>query len=247
MCYNIRYMTEKLEKYAKRYGNKDDWESIQQKLEFPAFQKSGFSHPQVPIITGKDDDRVQLFTWGFIPSWTKDLKTASVFQKKTLNTRGETMKDNKLTRSSVSSRRCLIIIDGFFEHHTHGKEKIPFHIYHSDYEPMTIAGLWNSWSHDDQQFDTFSLITCNANPMMARIHNQPAASETHRMPLIIDEPDHQQWLHGSTDEIEELIKPYDQDKLRAHTVPKLSGKKSPGNRAEAVVEFEYEGFEMEVI
>lgn len=156
---------------------------------------------------------------------------------KSLNTRAETMSENKIVKSSVDGRRCLVFIDGFFEHHTIDKKtKIPCHIYRKDGETIALAGLWRN--------DTVSILTCGANELMAKIHNQPAASEDHRMPLIIDKENDEEWLHGSPDVLRDLIKPYPTELLAAHTCHRLSGKNSPGNVPEIIEEVQYEGFQL---
>lgn len=229
-------MTEKAEKYAKRYGTKEDWEDIQKRL--PAtWHTSGFSHNQLPVVTGSDDDKIQTFTWGYVPAWARDEKTKASVINRSLNTRAETMSENKIVKTAVDGRRCLVFIDGFFEHHTIDKKtKIPFHIYRKDQDPIAVAGLWRK--------DTVSILTCSANELMAKIHNQPAGSEDHRMPLIIDKENDEEWLHGSPDDIESLVKPYPSDLLTAHTCHRLSGKSYPGNVPEVIEEVEYDGFNL---
>ena len=40
------------------------------------YSVSGFSKPQLPVITNKDTNIIQLFNWDLIPHWVKDVKTA---------------------------------------------------------------------------------------------------------------------------------------------------------------------------
>ena len=98
MCYDIRFLTMKKIKYAQRFGESEkDIEELEKQLNKigvktgPHFHISGFSHPDVPIITGDDRKVIQLLNWGLIPPWTKDVQSAVEISNKTLNSRSETM------------------------------------------------------------------------------------------------------------------------------------------------------------
>ncbi len=48
-------------------------------------------------------------------------------------------------RDSAKHRRCLVVIDGFYEHHHANGKTYPHFIQHKEKEPLTIAGLWSEW------------------------------------------------------------------------------------------------------
>jgi len=59
-----------------------------------------------------------------------------------------------------------------------------------------------------------SIVTTEANPLMAKIHNNPKGSETHRMPFIITRELEKEWLTPINDpldlqKLKELVKSYD--------------------------------------
>jgi putative SOS response-associated peptidase YedK len=115
-----------------------------------------------------------------------------------------------------------------------------------DDSPMTFAGLWDEWKDEASGIvrRTYTVVTTRANPMMARIHNNPKLEEGPRMPLILPKELEQDWLkpiHEKADHdlIETLIQPYDEEELEAFTVRRLRGKEGVGNKPEAVQSFRY--------
>lgn len=58
-----------------------------------------------------------------------------------------------------------------------------------------------------------TIITTPANPLMAEIHNAKA-----RMPAILRREDHEAWLSDTQDEALACLKPYREERMRAHAV-----------------------------
>ena len=69
---------------------------------------NGFQHPQTPVITNLSPQRLQNFSWGIIPHWSRDHK----IRKYTLNAKLETINEKPSFRTA---KRCLVLADGFFE------------------------------------------------------------------------------------------------------------------------------------
>ncbi len=143
-------------------------------------QYNGFQYPQIPVVASSNPDRVQLMTWGLIPSWSKDVE----IRKFTLNARAETL-SQKPSFKSVLNNRCLIYADGFYEWQwldPHGQKKQKYLITLENEQPFCFAGLWSSWNEPvtGKPLHTFTLITQPANELMSRIHNSK-----HRMPWIL--------------------------------------------------------------
>jgi len=65
-------------------------------------------------------------------------------------------------------KRCIIPVIGFYEWQHVGNEKIPWYIYHSENEILSIAGIYNDWIEDNtgEVLSTFSIVTTEANDMM---------------------------------------------------------------------------------
>lgn len=110
---------------------------------------------------------------------------------------------------------------------------------------MAIAGLWDEWvdKQTGEVFQTCSIVTTEANPLMTRIHNNPKA-EGPRMPVIFTKQTQDEWLIECRNDqdkqrLQSLIKPLDQALLKAHTVGPLLGKNAMANTQEAEQEVVY--------
>lgn len=250
MCYDKSYLTKKLEKYAKRYGDSEEeikflHEQLANLNVGPVYHVSGFDHPQVPVMID-GTKTIHLFSWGLIPFWVKSPKEAVEISHRTINARSETMFEKPAFREPARHRRCLVLVDGFFEHHHKNSKTFPYHIHFKDNSPMTMAGLWDEWKDEASGIvrRTYTVVTTRANPLMKRIHNNPKLEEGPRMPLILPKELEQDWLKPINEKadqelIETLVQPYDETALEAFAVKRLRGKEAIGNKAEAIEPFRY--------
>jgi putative SOS response-associated peptidase YedK len=187
-----------------------------------------------------------LFKWGLIPAWTKDRAQAEKLWHQTLNARGETIFEKPAFRSSARRKRCILYLDGFYEHHHAAGRTYPHFIRMKSGEPFAVAGLWEEWTDraSGEILRTFAIVTSKGNELMARIHNNPKLENGPRMPLILPEELVDEWLAPINDEldekrIKELIRPYPAEAMEAHTVRRLRGKEATGNVPVACEEFIY--------
>lgn len=240
MCYDKAYLAKKQEKYANRYAvHASEVEYLKDQLNKinlgPVYHASGFDHPQVPVIISAEK-KIELYSWGLIPRWIKSPAEAVKISNSTINARVETMFEKPAFREPARNQRCLVLVDGFFEHHHKGGKTFPYHIKLKNDEPMTLAGLWDEWVDRESGLvrRTYTVVTTRANPLMARIHNNPKASEGPRMPVILPKHLELAWLKpGSTQAdqelIQELAQPYAETALETFTVRRLRGKEAVGN------------------
>ena len=63
-------------------------------------------------------------------------------------------------------------------------------------QPFVFAGIWNEWVNKEsgEIHISFSILTQDANPFMANIHNTKK-----RQPIILTEGAEQDWLNASVD------------------------------------------------
>ncbi|NJN42932.1 MAG: SOS response-associated peptidase [Flammeovirgaceae bacterium] len=243
MCYDISYLTKRQIDYAKRYGRKEDVDDIQQRHP-PVYHTSGFDHPDIPVITQEDPDRIQMMEWGLIPWWIKTNQEAIKISNSTLNARAETLSTKPAFRDSLVNKRCLVLVDGFFEHHHHKHKTYPYFIFLKNGEPFSIAGLYSEWTSPDRIVKrTVSLITTKGNSMLSRIHNNPKMDGP-RMPAIVIKEQESDWLDKSLStkdsrQFQEMLVPYDSDEMESYTVGKLRGKNAPGNSLNALQKQHY--------
>jgi putative SOS response-associated peptidase YedK len=137
----------------------------------------------VPVIIAHNPRRIVLMRWGLIPHWAKDAKTAY----KTINARVETLTQRPAFRGLLSHNRALIPACGYYEWKADGREKTPYYI-HPQGEPyVAFAGLYDVWTNPTgEELYTFTIITTDADPFMARLHN--------RMPVVLDRELENDWL-----------------------------------------------------
>ena len=249
MCYDIRASLETQLKRALRRGDARAAEEIREQLlpwtDLPLFHASGFSHPRLLVYPDSEPDFPLVATWGLVPHWVKDTAQRNKLWNQTLNARGETVFEKPSFRSAARHHRCLVYVDGFYEHHHHGGKTYPYYIARKDGQPLILAGLYSDWRDPETggNLTTFTLLTTEGNPMMARIHNNPKLDGP-RMPVILPDALADQWLKPLEDdrdipELEALLQSYPESGLQAHTVVRLRGRDYPGNVPEVTDPVEY--------
>ena len=209
-------------------------------LQYAEYQPYYFvqasSNPNVPIISDREPSRIQPMEWCLIPHWAKTPEKAESIRKHTYNARDDTIFEKPSFRDAIMKNRCLVIADGYFEwhHHANGR-KYPYYIQLENGEPFAMAGIWSEWKYGDMAKRTFAIVTTEANPMMARIHNSAK-----RMPVILPKAVERRWLEPTLpkNEIIRLMKPLDEKLMKAHTVPKMA-QGADRNVPEAIKAFSY--------
>ncbi len=253
MCYDIKASLEAQLTRAQREQDYQAIEEIMEKLipltDLPIHHASGFSHPELLIYTDRSPNYPEVATWGLVPHWVRDQEQLKKLWNNTLNARGETIFEKPSFRNAAKNNRCIIYVDGFYEHHHYKGKTYPFFIKQNNNEPLAIAGLWSEWTDDETggSINTFTIVTTEGNPLLAKIHNNPKLKGP-RMPFILPSELEDQWLVHIDDEldqksIEELIQSYPEEELTAHTVTRLRGKEYIGNVKEVSDPFEYEELE----
>lgn len=162
---------------------------------------NGFQFPKTPIITNKQPNEIQLFSWGLLPFWAKD----DTIKKNTLNARIETIHEKPSFRNIVNNR-CLILVDAFYEWKwLDDKRKQKYELTLPENELFAFAGLWSEWidKSTGEIINTYTVLTTEANELMSKIHNTKK-----RMPIILSTDNEQNWLNG-----QELI--MQNDRLKA--------------------------------
>ena len=243
MCYNVKYTAKKIIEYATKRGLEIDPAQIP--LDYHYI--SGFDHPPLPVVTNQDPGVIQMYQWGLIPYWTKTQKDAGQIKTRTLNAVGETTFEKASFKSSVARKRCLVIVDGFYEyHHHHSGKKIPYLIKNKNEDPLIMGGIYESWKNPDDEacINSVSIVTVPGNSLMSEIHNNPAVLKRigPRMPLILPEDVTEAWLSDAKDQqsVRTMMVIYPEEWLSYHTVSQLVGKNGLGNVPEAAHHFDYQ-------
>ncbi|WP_339243261.1 SOS response-associated peptidase [Paenibacillus sp. FSL F4-0243] len=171
---------------------------------------------QIPaVINTGSSNKLGELRWGLVPTWAKDDKIGN----KMINARAESLLEKPSFKRLVSSRRCIIPSDGFYEWKVQGSSKQPMRIMMRDGGIFSMAGLYDIWMDPEgNKLSTCTIITTTPNELMAEIHN--------RMPVILKPEDETEWLdRGNQDNTSliKLLKPYDQQLMRAYPVSTAVG------------------------
>lgn len=147
--------------------------------------------------------------WGLVPAWSKDISRASSM----INARVESVREKPSFRNLLSSNRCVIPVDGYYEWKqvpVKGKvsAKQPFYFsasVESEYSHdgmLAIAGLWTTWGNGDELYSSCTALTTEATERISMIH--------HRMPMLLDKQHLDLWLSDDTKiDLDELAIPAD--------------------------------------
>jgi putative SOS response-associated peptidase YedK len=148
----------------------------------------------VPVIIANSPRRIIFMRWGLIPHWAKDAKTA--YQM--INARVETLTQRPAFRSLLAANRCLVPASGFYEWQGKGREKTPYYIHPQDDQYIAFAGLYDVWQRPDgEDLYTFTIITTEADPFMARLHN--------RMPVMLARALEEAWLDPELTQAQDVL------------------------------------------
>ncbi len=229
MCFsvNVNLVKEELEnRYGATLIDTDNYR--------PSYYYHAFSLPEMPALCSGNPHKIQLLKWGLIPSWTRSIADANAIRHRTFNARAESIETKPSFSSSFKSKRCIIPVKGFFEWQHRGKNKIPWYIYHHENEIISLAGLYDEWSESTtgELYSTFSIITTDANELMAEIHNS-----ARRMPVILDKSAELKWIDLSipSEETAGILQPYPSDLLKAHTIGPLVNDRNANRNTPEVI------------
>lgn len=147
--------------------------------------------------------RLAFMRWGMIPTGIADPKDAG----STFNARIETVRERRTFREAVQSRRCLVLVSGFYEWSgpkaVPGAKKAPKRtpnlIAPTQGKLFTMAGLHSTWvSKDGELVDNCTVLTRDAQGDIATLHD--------RMPVFVPERLWTEWLGADAPRVPTLLK-----------------------------------------
>ncbi|BAZ44279.1 hypothetical protein NIES4102_12870 [Chondrocystis sp. NIES-4102] len=163
---------------------------------------------QTILVVKSDEDNqrsLNLMKWGLIPSWVKNLAN---WKSNLINARAETITEKPSFRGAFKRRPCLIPASGYYEWN---QAKQPYYFQPPDNTLFALAGLWESWSDEEEELTTCTIITTEANTQVAEVH--------HRMPVIIRPQDYDLWL-GEVEGRKQLLNSLPEVNLNLYPVSK---------------------------
>lgn len=165
----------------------------------------------MPVIRQESDGRrtVILARWGLVPSWAKDPASGP----HPINAKVETAAIKPMFRQAFRAGRVLVPADCFFEWKAVSGRKLPFLIRMRDQDPFGMGGLVECREGLAGIETTFAILTTNANPLVAEIHD--------RMPVIVRPEDYDRWLDPKNRDVESLLPftgPYPERLMEAYCI-----------------------------
>jgi putative SOS response-associated peptidase YedK len=185
------------------------WKLQNDLFEFHARYNIAPTQEHPVIVTHRGALEARPMRWGLIPYWTTTAATGS----KMINLRAETTAEKPAFEDLLSSKRCLVPADGFYEWRKLGKERLPMLIQIKNRELFGFAGLWDVWRKPDGSvLESFTILTCPPNELMRGIHD--------RMPVIIQPKDEPRWLDPAAKfhYVAPLLAPYPSESMEAYPV-----------------------------
>jgi putative SOS response-associated peptidase YedK len=167
----------------------------------------------IPIIRQHPKEprrEMSLVRWGLIPSWSKDASGSALM----INARSETAGTKPAFRDALSSRRCLVPADAFYEWERTSKARQPYCFEVNDGELFAFAGIWERCKDPTGQwFKSCSILTTTPNAVTSAVHD--------RMPVILDRADYDLWLDPGMKNVgalAEMLRPFDARAMRSFPV-----------------------------
>ena len=108
-----------------------------------------------------------------------------------INARSETAQTKPLFQDGMRRRRCLIPAKCYFEWERRDKERIKYAIRPAHGRILYFAGIYHWEQHSEATFPTFAILTQQAAPEIAFIHE--------RMPVILPAERLRDWLNPRND------------------------------------------------
>lgn len=152
--------------------------------------------------------------WGMIRPGQPARVPEKRFQ--TNNARIESVAEKPTYRHAwARGHRCLVPAEWYAEPNWETGKNIWWHLKRADGAPWFLAGLWSEWTDKEtgELVPNFTLLTCNCDdhPMLSRLHKPdpklPPDKQDKRSLAQIEPERWERWLHGSTTDALQLIRP----------------------------------------
>lgn len=183
-------------------GNTEPLDAIWPKYEAPVVRLT------------KDGERELLrMSWGFLTPKLSKKTGKPIAPDAWNNARADKVTTNAMWRDAFLKRRCLVPATSFCE----AKGRNPARYFWFGLTgavprpPFAFAGLWRGIQpglpEEQVKTLTHTIITTTANAIVKPVHPD-------RMPVILDPGDYEQWLTGSDEDAQALLKPFPAEQMR---------------------------------
>ncbi|SEG41353.1 Putative SOS response-associated peptidase YedK [Legionella quinlivanii DSM 21216] len=170
------------------------------------------------LIATEEGLKAVQMRWGIVPWYAKGKKSMLL-----INARAEQAAEKPAFKQAIKYRRCLLIMNGFFEWQHHPKDnktvKQPYYIHQKDNALLAVAAIWERFEPEpDLIIPSCCLLTTSPNELVGKLHD--------RMPWFLDETQQAEWLSPtpfSAEEVSHLLQQPLSVELACHPVtPKMN-------------------------
>ena len=222
MCYSVEYLTRRKEKYIKHYegtkANESSNHKVLSSITHATFVNA-FLYPKLPVLCASKPDEFQFFQWGLLPAHLGE-QSAIKRRNYTFNARSETITEKDSFKRAVKQRRCIVVLDSFYEFHHKYNKKYLYNISVKSDQIMSLAGIYEERNGQG----SVSIVTTAANTLISEVQNKPAYKDA-RMPVILDKERMDHWLVDkelTRNELLEICATSHDGKLEARTMEKVN-------------------------
>ena len=171
---------------------------------------NAFDKPAMQVILSAEPKKVLPWRWDFTPPGGEAARLA------TRHARNEGMFESRLYGDSARERRCIVLVQGFYEFGPAAKgkkTKTPFYIDRLDGGMMAMGGIWKDWGViGGAPYQSMAIVTTPANELLTDIIQiEP------RMTYHLERNGWDKWLDPATpvDEVKRMIRVCPNEWLKA--------------------------------
>jgi putative SOS response-associated peptidase YedK len=162
-------------------------------LEVPLLTDRYNLAPTDPIPVIRTPRRLELLRWGLeMPG----PRMAGI------NARVESLA-KPIYRDKLQNKRCLVVVDGFFEWKTVAGKKHPYLIAYEDRRPMVMAGIYDSSGG-------CAILTAPSQGAVAPLHD--------RMPVVLEPDAFSAWIDPSVKDVRSILSQANASRLITYPV-----------------------------
>jgi len=134
---------------------------------------------ECPVLCMGDNEQIEvaLMTWGLIPTYLASATSSDHYRM--FNKRLDSFASPApYFKSVLESKRCVMLMDGFYEWRLVGSKKQPYYVYLSSGSPMIVPGIYEDSSFYDSSLNahrrmlTFSIITTESVDSFRGMHDR---------------------------------------------------------------------------
>lgn len=204
MCHDLSFSASTVEFISEILPNAI-WDG-QVKIDFSTTgHVLSMSNRKCLVVYSRDGQQyMNVFEWGLIADYMNTPEKVKQYRIQMANARSEKVFDKQSAWYRLRHQRCLIAVDGFFEHREikGWKNKVPYFIKLAKRSHLFFLGFYNYSPIPDvetgEMKGTFTILTRTANEPMKQIHNH--GPNKHRMPVLMQPEKAAKWIdEGLTD------------------------------------------------